>query len=110
MHGESGAYVQGPYTQNLFYVWSFSHILFVSQKMYFTNSGTLSSLRLKKIWGGELILVDLLKRTLLHIFFYICRMGLHLGFLYADPLLCYYFDAGAYIRWGIYSEFYGTVK
>ena len=42
--------------------------------------------------------------------FYICRMGLHFGFLYADPLLCYYFDAGAYIRWGIYSEFYGTVK
>ena len=48
MHGESGAYVQGPYTQNLFYVWSFSHILFVSQKMSFTNSGTLSSLRFKK--------------------------------------------------------------
>ena len=48
MHGKSGAYVQEPYTQNLFYVWSFSHILFVSQKMSFTNSGTLSSLRLKK--------------------------------------------------------------
>ena len=35
------------------------------------NSGSLALLRLKNTRGGELILIDLLKITLLHIYIYI---------------------------------------
>ena len=43
------------------------------------NSGPLASLRLKNTWGGALISVDILKITLLHIFFLYFYEGLIYG-------------------------------
>ena len=82
------------YIRNHFCVWSSSHLLFVSQKKGMENGirqknqccfskildskqctwclsqfGTISFIKPKNSWGGALISVDLLKITLLHIFF-----------------------------------------
>ena len=45
------------------------------------NSGSLALLRLKNTRGGELILIDLLKITLLHIYIYISLLSLLLLWL-----------------------------
>ena len=70
----------------------------------FHNSGPLAPLRLKNTWGGALVSVDLLKITMLHIFFlYFIFEGAYIWNHFRVSILM-----GLYTR-GLNLEFHGKV-